>query len=200
MAKLEKRPYRSQLFDMYLHWKSLPSIYRGNSAEVIERIGIDDSVGLELLNIKTHAEFAKRFEIDPGTLSDWNKRIDKEDLLAPFRSENLKKVVMNVVGSLAAAQTKKPTPSGAKVLYDIAFKNEKVRKENISEDEEESETYINGKRWVKKQWNSTIQNQIKRVIDAAYGDEEPLPRVEPKKRSEKLDTALETIKNLKKQN
>lgn len=77
----EKRSkvYKTQDFESYALWKSLPSFLRGQSRQVIERFGIDEEVVISLLEIKTQRQFAERFGIkDPATLTDWNKRLEKE--------------------------------------------------------------------------------------------------------------------------
>jgi hypothetical protein len=79
--------YKTQDFSSYVLWKSLPSFLRGQPRSVLEKFGISDEAMLQLLEIKTQTEFAHRFGVkDLGTLTDWNKRIEKEGLLTSINS------------------------------------------------------------------------------------------------------------------
>ena len=78
---------KTQDFSSYVLWKSLPSFLRGQPRAVLEKFGISDEAMLQLLEIKTQTEFARRFGVkDLGTLTDWNKRIEKEGLLLSINS------------------------------------------------------------------------------------------------------------------
>ena len=79
--------YRKQDFSSYVLWKSLPSFLKGQPRVMLEKFGIADDITIELLSIKTQGEFATKFGIkDPGTLTDWNKRIEKEGLLTSINT------------------------------------------------------------------------------------------------------------------
>ncbi len=79
--------YKTQDFSSYVLWKSLPSFLKGQPRAVLEKFGISDEAMLQLLEIKTQTEFARRFGVkDLGTLTDWNKRIEKEGLLTSINS------------------------------------------------------------------------------------------------------------------
>ena len=79
--------YKTQDFSSYVLWKSLPSFLKGQPRAVLEKCGISDEAMLQLLEIKTQTEFARRFGVkDLGTLTDWNKRIEKEGLLSSVNS------------------------------------------------------------------------------------------------------------------
>lgn len=79
--------YKTQDFSSYVLWKSLPSFLKGQPRMVLEKMGISDELTLSLIEIKTQTEFAQRFGIkDLGTLTDWNKRIEKEGLLSSIHS------------------------------------------------------------------------------------------------------------------
>lgn len=79
--------YKTQDFSSYVLWKSLPSFLKGQPRTVLEKFGITEEATLRLLEIKSQTEFAHRFGIkDLGTLTDWNKRIEKEGLLTSINS------------------------------------------------------------------------------------------------------------------
>jgi hypothetical protein len=111
--------YKKQDFDSYVLWKSLPSILRGQPRQMLEKFGIDDNTSISLLEIKTQAEFAKRFGIkDPVTLSDWNKRIEKDGLITSINAW-ARKLTPNVTLSLYKAITKNGKASEVKAWYEI---------------------------------------------------------------------------------
>jgi hypothetical protein len=100
ITKENTRPYKSRDYESYLLWKSLPSVLRGQPSVVLEKMGIDEEVSIELLSIKTQKEFASRFGIkDEGTLSDWNKRIEKEGLLDQINAWS-RKLTPNIIFAL----------------------------------------------------------------------------------------------------
>jgi len=79
--------YRKQEFEAYLKWKSLPVFLRDKPESILQKMGIDDPEVFALLKIKTQTEFAKQYNIkDLGTLTDWNKIIQREGLLKDIYS------------------------------------------------------------------------------------------------------------------
>ena len=90
---------KTQDFDSYVLWKSLPSLWRGQSSQALEKYGLEE-VAISLLEIKTQTEFAKRFDIkDIATLTDWNKKIEKEGLI-PTINAWARKLTPNVIQAL----------------------------------------------------------------------------------------------------
>jgi len=111
--------YKKQDFDSYVLWKSLPSVLRGQPRQMLEKFGIDDDITIGLLEIKTQAEFAKRFDIkDPATLTDWNKRIEKDGLI-PSINAWARKLTPNVLLSLYKAIAKNGNAQEVRVWYQI---------------------------------------------------------------------------------
>src|ERR1035437_8362552 len=92
--------YKTQDFESYAMWKALPSFLRGQPRQVLEKFGIDEDIVIDLLEIKTQAEFARRFDIkDPSTLTDWNKRLEKEGSILRIH-EWARKLTPNVIFAL----------------------------------------------------------------------------------------------------
>jgi hypothetical protein len=92
--------YKTQEFESYALWKSLPSFLRGQPRQVLEKSGIDEEIMLSLLEIKTQTEFAKRFDIkDLATLTDWNKKLEKDGLLSNIHAW-ARKLTPNVIFAL----------------------------------------------------------------------------------------------------
>ena len=181
MAKLAKRPYKSKLFDVYVKWKSIPAICRGFQLDSLEKIGIDEIASSELLSIKTQAEFATKYDVDTGTLSDWNKRIHAESLVEPFRLRSLEKILGNALISFGFTVAKNPTPYGIKVLDEIVSK----KKKEMPEDDVRSPDFLH-------------RQQIDRILDLAYGDNYVNADVlkERERAKEELETTLETLRQL----
>ncbi len=110
---------KTQDFDSYAMWKAMPSILRGQPKQVLEKFGIDDELAISLLEIKTQTEFAKRFDIkDLATLTDWNKKLEKEGLV-PGINAWARKLTPNVLLSLYKAITKDGKASEVKAWYEI---------------------------------------------------------------------------------
>lgn len=66
-------------YELYKLWKSLPPVILGTSEqELIKKFGIDDPLHIELVQIKTQGEFAKKYGVSIDTTSDWNARMKKE--------------------------------------------------------------------------------------------------------------------------
>lgn len=121
--KEDKGPYKQQDFESYVLWKSLPSILRGQPRTILEKQGIDDELALELLQIKTQKEFALKFRIkDEGTLTDWNKRIEKEGLLKEINAW-ARKLTPNVVHSLYKNIIKNGKAQEVRAWYELIENN-----------------------------------------------------------------------------
>ena len=115
--------YRKQEFDSYMIWKSLPSILKGQPKIVLEKMGIQEDVTLELLEIKTQTEFAKRFGIkDLGTLTDWNKKIEKDGLITSIHSW-ARGLTPNVVMALYKNVTKNGKAQEVRAWFELIENN-----------------------------------------------------------------------------
>ena len=111
--------YRTQDFDSYAVWKSMPSVLRGQPRQVLEKFGIDDEVAISLLEIKTQTEFAKKFDIkDLATLTDWNKKIEKDGLIQGINAW-ARKLTPNVLFALFKTISKEGRASEVKAWYEI---------------------------------------------------------------------------------
>ena len=119
MAISDKGPYKSREFELYVIWKALPPIYRGREEEVLKKLGIEDREALDLLQLKNQGNFAEKYGIDAGTLTDWNKKIREGNLTAPYRNGRFKEMLDNVNGSFIANLVSKPTPSGVRLANEL---------------------------------------------------------------------------------
>jgi len=111
--------YKKQDFDSYVLWRSLPSVLRSQPKQLLERYNIDEEIAVGLLEIKTQTEFAKKFGIkDMTTLSEWNKKIEKEGLI-PSINAWARKLTPNVLLALYKSITKDGKASEVKAWYEI---------------------------------------------------------------------------------
>jgi len=94
-----KDPYKKQVYETYALWKSLPSFLKGQSRVALEKFGIEEESAFELLAIKTQADFSKTYKVDTGTLTDWNKRLEKDGLVKDINSW-ARKLTPNVIFAL----------------------------------------------------------------------------------------------------
>ena len=79
--------YKEKEFEMYALWKSMPAYFRGMKKDQLLSLGFSDPMIQKVVKIKSQTEFAKAFHIkDLGTLTDWNSKIEKNNLL--FKNSN----------------------------------------------------------------------------------------------------------------
>ncbi len=117
--KLNSGVYRKQDFATYVTWKSLPTFLRGQPETVLRKMGIDDDMAIELLQIKTQKDFAERFGVkDPGTLTDWNKRIEDEGLVEHINTW-ARKLTPNEVLALYKNVTKNGNAKEVKTWFEL---------------------------------------------------------------------------------
>jgi hypothetical protein len=94
-----KDPYKAQVYTTYALWKSLPSFLKGQPRVALEKFGIEEETMFELLSVKTQLDFSKKYEVDTGTLSDWNKRLEKDGLTKDLNAW-ARKLTPNVIFAL----------------------------------------------------------------------------------------------------
>ena len=115
----KKGVYKAREYESYAMWKALPSFLRGQPKQVLEKFGIDEEITLTLLEIKTQSEFARRFDIkDPATLTDWNKRLEKEGAI-PRIHDWARKLTPNVIFALYRSASKSGKASEVKAWIEI---------------------------------------------------------------------------------
>ena len=69
---------KQKTFEVYKLWRHLPLFLRGQPPEVIAKFGIEEDVAISLLEIPDQKQFARKYGVVPGTLVDWNHKIDSE--------------------------------------------------------------------------------------------------------------------------
>jgi hypothetical protein len=73
-TEAEFNPYKGHEYRLFLIWRSLPVTLRGISEDDAESRGVKDPEIMELIQLRTLGDFAKRFGISPDTLTDWKKK------------------------------------------------------------------------------------------------------------------------------
>lgn len=94
-----KDPYKKQTYETYALWKSLPSFLKGQPRVALEKFGIEEEAIFELLGIKTQLTFSKEYNIDVTTLTEWNKRLEKDGLITDINAW-ARKLTPNVIFAL----------------------------------------------------------------------------------------------------
>lgn len=107
---LSHDPVKSETFEIYVLWKSLPPLLkmpprhrktgeRPDPREFAEDMGIDDEVILRLVELPRQQDFAREYNVAQETLSDWNKRIGERDYFKDARTW-MNKLVPNILMSM----------------------------------------------------------------------------------------------------
>lgn len=110
--------YKTQDFESYAIWKSLPSFLRGQPRQALEKLGVDSEIALSLLEIRTQTEFAERFGIkDLTTLSDWNKKLEKDGISRIH--DWARKLTPNVIWALYRNVSKQGRAAEVKMWMEI---------------------------------------------------------------------------------
>jgi hypothetical protein len=85
-TKNTEHPYRQDVYDLYVAWKSIPACLRVDAnKEIADHLSDDDEAFKDLYTIKTQGEFAQKYDIEPSTLTNWNKLIVKQNVLSETR-------------------------------------------------------------------------------------------------------------------
>lgn len=117
-----KDPYKKQTYETYALWKSLPSFLKGQPKVALEKFGINEDIVFELLSIKTQNEFSRTYTIDIGTLTDWNKRLEKDGLTKDIHAW-ARKLTPNVIFALYKNITKNGRAHEVRAWYEIIENN-----------------------------------------------------------------------------
>lgn len=70
----EFKPTKPKEYRLFLIWKSLPLEFTKAGSSHLLELGIEDEELLELSDIKTQLDFAKKYELSKDTLSIWNSK------------------------------------------------------------------------------------------------------------------------------
>ncbi|MDO8557041.1 MAG: hypothetical protein Q7R98_01070 [Candidatus Jorgensenbacteria bacterium] len=84
-------------FQLYCFWKSLPPTLKGRAANQFDVLGIEDETTRELLLIRTQAGFGKKYGVNKNTLTEWNAKIETDNIVIAKEKKWLKKLFSNVL-------------------------------------------------------------------------------------------------------
>lgn len=99
-TKKTRNPYKREVFEVYLLWRSVQGFMGHTKAqEVIKKMGSGNSEIGVIFSIQNQTEFAKVYKIGNSTLTNWNKLIDREDLLKDAL-EPMRRLTKNVLCAL----------------------------------------------------------------------------------------------------
>ena len=73
--------YKRKEFTDFVAWLSLPPLLKGRSKDYLTKMGITDECAVRLFEIKNMTAFAKKYDIEPGTLTDWKRKAEESGLL-----------------------------------------------------------------------------------------------------------------------
>lgn len=104
------QPNKSDIFELYVLWSSLPAFFKRppkdrrtgqapTPREFLEQMGVDDDVMIDLAEIPYQGDFAKRYGVHPDTLTNWNKTIALRDPIADVKAWG-KKLYKNVLAAM----------------------------------------------------------------------------------------------------
>ncbi len=129
----KKGVYKEKEFEIYLLWKSLPAHFRGMKKVELKSHGIDDPFISKIIKIKNQTEFAKYFHIkDLGTLTDWNNKIQKENLSSPLLPSIFKKQFVEINEKVIINNTEeleKKIKEQEEIIKSLKIENEKYKKQ-----------------------------------------------------------------------
>lgn len=104
-----RTPNKSDIYELYVLWYSLPAFFkrppknkqgvRPSPREFVEDMGVDDPVILDLVELPFQQDFAKAYDVARETLSDWNKLIEKRDVISDVKVWG-KKIMKNVLAAM----------------------------------------------------------------------------------------------------
>jgi len=68
------KPYREREYRLFLIWRSLPLEIKVGGSDYLKKAGIDDEELLQLSEVRTQDEFAKKYELSKDTLVLWKQQ------------------------------------------------------------------------------------------------------------------------------
>jgi len=120
-TKSTRRPYKQGVFEMYPLWRSVKGFMGQSKAqEVIKRAGNNGSSVSDVFTLRNQTEFAKTYKVENSTLTNWNKLIDREDLLKDVQ-EPARRQTKNVIASLYRTIIEKGEADEVRLWYNMLW-------------------------------------------------------------------------------
>jgi len=112
-------PYKRDVYDAYVTWRSLPVCMRQKMANSVgKELASDDEKFGELLKIRTQSAFAEKYNVENSTLSNWNKLLEETDGLSDLRKWG-QKLTKNILWSLYKNTVDKGSPRNVELWLQI---------------------------------------------------------------------------------
>ena len=148
-------------FRMFFVWRSLPAIMRGISEAQLRARGISDEEVIKIASIKTKTQFAQEYDLDPHTLSNWEKKIEETDIDRKNQEwgvDLVRNVLMVVYNEVVESKN-----MGAASLFLNYFKKPK----EPWDDDAEDVPVIHNQQFIQNiiQLNSNYQKDLRKVYD-----------------------------------
>ena len=70
----EFQPRLEKEYRLFLIWRALPLEIKNGGVAYLQKAGVDDEELLELSQIKTKLDFAKKYGLNKDTLTEWNRQ------------------------------------------------------------------------------------------------------------------------------
>jgi len=99
---------RQSEYNAFIVWYGTPSNYRGLESSKLTKLGLREEYH-ELMSIKTHSEFAAKYDVNRDTLTDWKKRTHFNSDLKTFVDRT---IFQNFYSRVATSFTLKTIESG----------------------------------------------------------------------------------------
>lgn len=103
-------PDKQREFRLYVIWKSLDHTMDKN---LFEKLGVTDELILEIADIKTQKEFAKRYKLNVTSLTDWNKHIRSGNIAPELRQLDWRYWAKQLTGRMASAVAREGIKTGS---------------------------------------------------------------------------------------
>ena len=130
-TKNTNKPYKRDIFEAYVIWKSIPAFFRNSTPQKVAiKLGVTETEIFELIGIRNQTEFAKKYSIENSTLTNWNKLIEKNNTILDMRKW-AKKLTKNVLFALYKNTTEHGDAMGTRLWMEIVENWDLKNKENI---------------------------------------------------------------------
>lgn len=102
-------PDREREFRLYVIWKSLDHTM---SKKLFEQLGVTDDLLLELADIKTQKDFAKKYKLAVDSCTDWNKHIHAGNIAPELKQLDWRYWARQITPRIAASVAKEGIKTG----------------------------------------------------------------------------------------
>ena len=118
-TKNTANPYKKDVYEIYVAWRSIPAFIRElQHQEIAENLNLEEPLFAELLAIRNQTEFAEKYGVENSTLTNWNKLIQKKDPLNESRKW-ASKFTKNILYALYKNALDTGNPASIKLWFEV---------------------------------------------------------------------------------